>query len=153
MDSSGEEERPPPPPVRNASAKDFDNKPLPNVPQLDSEKKNKKMSFKLFPVSKKKPEISLPTQFEHTVHVGFDPVTGEFTGMPDEWAKLLQVSNISPTEQKENPQAVIEVLKFYDSNAKKATTDDTKFMTVNKPANDLIGHQYSEAKKQILRKS
>ena len=52
MDSSGEEERPPPPPVRNASAKDFDNKPLPNVPQLDSEKKNKKMSFKLFPVCK-----------------------------------------------------------------------------------------------------
>ena len=29
--------------------------------------------------AKKKPEISLPTQFEHTVHVGFDPVTGEFT--------------------------------------------------------------------------
>ena len=28
---------------------------------------------------KKKPEISLPTQFEHTIHVGFDPVTGEFT--------------------------------------------------------------------------
>lgn len=28
---------------------------------------------------KKKPEISYPTQFEHTVHVGFDPVTGEFT--------------------------------------------------------------------------
>lgn len=51
MDSSGEDERPPPPPVRNASAKDFD-KPLPNVPQLDSEKKNKKMSFKLFPACK-----------------------------------------------------------------------------------------------------
>ena len=29
--------------------------------------------------SKKKPEISLPTQFEHTIHVGFDPVTSEFT--------------------------------------------------------------------------
>ena len=29
--------------------------------------------------AKKKPEISLPTQFEHTVHVGFDPITGEFT--------------------------------------------------------------------------
>lgn len=26
-----------------------------------------------------KPNISLPTNFEHTVHVGFDPVTGEFT--------------------------------------------------------------------------
>ena len=29
--------------------------------------------------NKKKPEISYPTQFEHTIHVGFDPVTGEFT--------------------------------------------------------------------------
>lgn len=29
--------------------------------------------------SKKKPEISYPTQFEHTIHVGFDPVTSEFT--------------------------------------------------------------------------
>lgn len=26
-----------------------------------------------------KPNISYPTNFEHTVHVGFDPVTGEFT--------------------------------------------------------------------------
>lgn len=28
---------------------------------------------------KKKPEISHPTHFEHTIHVGFDPNTGEFT--------------------------------------------------------------------------
>lgn len=26
-----------------------------------------------------KPNISYPTNFEHTVHVGFDAVTGEFT--------------------------------------------------------------------------
>jgi len=128
MDPNGEE-IPPLPPVRNASAKEFE-KPLPNVPPSD-EKKKKVMGFKLFPQSKKKPEISLPTQFEHTVHVGFDPVTGEFTGMPEEWTKLLTVSNISPTEQKKNPQAVIDVLNFYDSSTK-AKSEDTKFMTVNK---------------------
>lgn len=132
MDSSGEEERPPLPPVRNASAKEFD-KPLPNVPPGDNEKKKK--MFKLFPQTKKKPEISLPTQFEHTVHVGFDPITGEFTGMPEQWTKLLTVSNISPTEQKKNPQAVIDVLNFYDS-SKKAQIADTKFMTVNKAIGD-----------------
>ncbi len=48
MDSSGEEERPPPPPVRNASAKEFE-KPLPNVPSSDNEKKKKMGFIKLFP--------------------------------------------------------------------------------------------------------
>ena len=28
---------------------------------------------------KKKPEIGYPMKFEHTIHVGFDPITGEFT--------------------------------------------------------------------------
>lgn len=28
-----------------------------------------------------KPEISLPSNFAHKLHVGFDPSTGEFTGM------------------------------------------------------------------------
>lgn len=81
-------------------------------------------------VKSKKPEISLPTEFEHKVHVGFDPVTGDFTGMPEQWTKLLQVSNISSAEQKKNPQAVIDVLKFYDSNTKKG--DDDKFMNFSK---------------------
>ena len=50
--------------------------------------------------------------------------------MPDAWSKLLSVSNISPSEQKQNPQAVIDVLKFYDSNTKEK--DDDKFMNFNK---------------------
>lgn len=29
-----------------------------------------------------KPNISNPTNFEHTIHVGFDAVTGEFTVSP-----------------------------------------------------------------------
>lgn len=28
---------------------------------------------------KERPEISPPSDFEHTIHVGFDAVTGEFT--------------------------------------------------------------------------
>lgn len=31
---------------------------------------------------KERPEISLPSDFEHTIHVGFDAVTGEFTVSP-----------------------------------------------------------------------
>ncbi|KAG7238034.1 hypothetical protein INR49_031388, partial [Caranx melampygus] len=40
------------------------------------------------------PEISSPSDFEHTIHVGFDAVTGEFT-------------------------AVLDILKFYDSTSGK----------------------------------
>ncbi|XP_065056052.1 serine/threonine-protein kinase PAK 3-like isoform X2 [Rhopilema esculentum] len=75
-------------------------------------------------------------------------------GMPEQWAKLLQISNITPTEQKKNPQAVIDVLNFFDSSTNKATTEETKFMTVNKPGTDLIGVQYSaEAKNRYYEKA
>lgn len=36
-------------------------------------------------------------------------------GMPEQWARLLQTSNITKSEQKQNPQVVLDVLKFYDS--------------------------------------
>ena len=76
-----------------------------------------------------KPVISPPTNFEHTLHVGFDPSTGEFTGMPKNWYSLLKNSNISKTEQKKNPQAVIEVLKWYESKDK---DKGFKYMTMGK---------------------
>lgn len=76
-----------------------------------------------------KPVISPPTNFEHTIHVGFDPNTGEFTGMPTNWSVMLKNSNISKLEQKKNPQAVIEVLKWYESNDK---DKGFKFMTMRK---------------------
>ncbi|XP_020913458.1 serine/threonine-protein kinase PAK 3 isoform X3 [Exaiptasia diaphana] len=52
-------------------------------------------------------------------------------GMPEAWARLLQVSNITQAEQKKNPQAVLDVLNFYDSSKDKS--DNTKFMTTVKP--------------------
>lgn len=36
--------------------------------------------------------FSAPMNFEHKVHVGFDPISGAFTGMPDQWSKLLTKS-------------------------------------------------------------
>uniref|UniRef100_A0A4W3GY45 non-specific serine/threonine protein kinase n=1 Tax=Callorhinchus milii TaxID=7868 RepID=A0A4W3GY45_CALMI len=75
---------------------------------------------------KERPEISLPSDFEHTIHVGFDAVTGEFTGMPEQWARLLHTSNITKLEQKKNPQAVLDVLKFYDSTE---TSNSQKYMS------------------------
>uniref|UniRef100_A0A6I8S2D3 non-specific serine/threonine protein kinase n=1 Tax=Xenopus tropicalis TaxID=8364 RepID=A0A6I8S2D3_XENTR len=126
-DSVDIEEKPPAPPLRmnsnnrDSSALNHCSKPLPMAP----EEKNKKARLRsIFPgggdktnkkKEKERPEISLPSDFEHTIHVGFDAVTGEFTGIPEQWARLLQTSNITKLEQKKNPQAVLDVLKFYDS--------------------------------------
>uniref|UniRef100_A0A8C8BM10 non-specific serine/threonine protein kinase n=1 Tax=Otus sunia TaxID=257818 RepID=A0A8C8BM10_9STRI len=132
MSDNGElEDKPPAPPVRMSSAifssggKDqlsanHSLKPLPSVPE---ERKPRNKIISIFSGTEKgskkkekeRPEISPPSDFEHTIHVGFDAVTGEFTGMPEQWARLLQTSNITKLEQKKNPQAVLDVLKFYDS--------------------------------------
>ncbi|NXL49278.1 PAK1 kinase, partial [Podilymbus podiceps] len=136
------EDKPPAPPMRNTStmigsgSKDVGtlnhgSKPLPPNPEekkrkdrfyrsiLPGDKTNKKKE-------KERPEISLPSDFEHTIHVGFDAVTGEFTGMPEQWARLLQTSNITKSEQKKNPQAVLDVLEFYNS---KKISNSQKYMS------------------------
>lgn len=54
-----------------------------------------------------------PINFTHRVHVGFDPASGNFTGLPDTWKSLLQHSKITNEDWKKDPVAVIEVLEFY----------------------------------------
>ena len=49
----------------------------------------------------------------------YDPSTGEFDGMPHIWSSLLQSSRITKQEQKQNPQAVIDALDFYQHAAHK----------------------------------
>lgn len=61
----------------------------------------------------KRPEISTPYDPVHLTHVGFNPSTGEFTGLPKEWQQLLQESGISRQDQEKNPLAVMEIVKFY----------------------------------------
>ncbi|XP_066565087.1 serine/threonine-protein kinase PAK 2b isoform X2 [Amia ocellicauda] len=134
MSDNGElEDKPPAPPVRMSStifstggkdtmSANHSSKPLPSVPE-EKKPRNKIISIltgaeksrRKTDKDKERPEISPPSDFEHTIHVGFDAVTGEFTGMPEQWARLLQTSNITKSEQKKNPQAVLDVLKFYDS--------------------------------------
>ena len=64
--------------------------------------------------------VSNPTNFSHAVHVGFDPQTGEFVGLPPEWSKLLNSSAITREDYERNPQAVFEALDFYADLAKRA---------------------------------
>lgn len=64
--------------------------------------------------------VSNPTNFSHAVHVGFDPQTGEFVGLPPEWSKLLNSSAITKEDYERNPEAVFEVLDFYSDLTKRA---------------------------------
>lgn len=61
----------------------LDMKPLPKEPDSEEKKKksskNKSFRVKGSKTDHEKPNISYPTNFEHTVHVGFDAHTGEFT--------------------------------------------------------------------------
>jgi serine/threonine-protein kinase CLA4 len=49
--------------------------------------------------------VSNPTNFSHRIHVGFDPQTGGFVGLPQEWEKLLTASKCLssiPSTRREN---------------------------------------------------
>lgn len=63
--------------------------------------------------------VSNPTNFVHQVHVGFDAVTGHFTGLPEQWHKLLTNSAITQEDYAKNPQAVLDVLEFYTDHQKR----------------------------------
>ena len=60
-------------------------RPLPKEP----EEKHKRTKNKEGKVAHEKLNISYPTKFTHVVHVGFDDDTGEFTGLPEAWTRLL----------------------------------------------------------------
>ena len=67
---------------------------------------------------------SSPTNFVHQVHVGFDPVSGSFTGLPEHWMRLLTQSAITKEDYAKNPQAVLDVLEFYTDIHNKRSRDD-----------------------------
>jgi protein-serine/threonine kinase len=81
--------------------------------------------------------VSNPTNFTHKVHVGFDPLSGGFTGLPGEWAKLLNASAITKEDYAKNPQAVIEVLEFYSKETARAEEyNNSNSTTANIPTNN-----------------
>ncbi|EEC00977.1 phosphorylase kinase gamma subunit, putative [Ixodes scapularis] len=146
MSGAGMDDKPPAPPVRLTSASPTgttarrgssslprvspEPRHIPSLPPVCSPAPSTAGAAKKERREQEKPVISPPTNFEHTVHVGFDAVTGEFTGMPESWARLLQNSNITKLEQKKNPQAVLDVLNWYDASTK--DKGRSKYMTINR---------------------
>lgn len=68
--------------------------------------------------------ISTPYDPVHLTHVGFNQDTGEFTGLPKEWQQTLQANGVSKQEQEKNPEAVMEIMRFYGSNMANGLQED-----------------------------
>ncbi|PYH91430.1 serine/threonine kinase Ste20 [Aspergillus ellipticus CBS 707.79] len=83
--------------------------------------RSKKSSFSSFVTSMlgspRGIKISAPENPVHVTHVGYDNQTGQFTGLPKEWQRLLQENGISKKEQEEHPQTMVDIMRFYEKNA------------------------------------
>lgn len=81
--------------------------------------------------------VSNPTNFTHRVHVGFDPNSGAFVGLPVEWEKLLTASALTKDDYAKNPKAVLEVLEFYTEKLVKRSEDPQQYpsLTPTPPTN------------------
>lgn len=66
--------------------------------------------------------------------------------MPEQWARLLQTSNITKLEQKKNPQAVLDVLKFYDSK----DTAKQKYLSLSATGMTYVYSGYINGKIQLV---
>ncbi|KAI0863979.1 hypothetical protein F4860DRAFT_511353 [Xylaria cubensis] len=73
--------------------------------------------------SPKKPVISAPENPVHVTHVGYDSTTGQFTGLPKEWQRLINESGIPENAQRENPQMIADIVTFYKETTEKPHED------------------------------
>ncbi|KAJ6261351.1 Serine/threonine-protein kinase [Drechslerella dactyloides] len=87
----------------------------------------------------KKVEISQPSNPVHVTHVGYDFETGEFTGLPPEWQRLLESNGVSKEEQEKHPETVMEVVRFYND-----ATNSTRF------EDDVVWSKFEKAQSKDL---
>ncbi|KAI8631059.1 hypothetical protein F5Y19DRAFT_482897 [Xylariaceae sp. FL1651] len=85
--------------------------------------------------SPKKPIISAPENPVHVTHVGYDSSTGQFTGLPKEWQRLINESGIPENARRENPQMIADIVTFYKETTEKPPEDQIleKFHDVRAP--------------------
>lgn len=57
----------------------------------------------MFSKKKKKPQISMPGNFEHRVHTGYDKREGKFIGLPLQWASIVGNNQILKSSNRPLP--------------------------------------------------
>lgn len=80
----------------------------------------------IFGDRKKQIQISNPRDFQHKVHVRYDVNSNQLIGLPPAWQQMLENSTISSQELQENPNAVIDALRFLENDE----TYSEKFITL-----------------------
>ncbi|KAF2434284.1 Pkinase-domain-containing protein [Tothia fuscella] len=73
--------------------------------------------------SPRRPTISTPTNPTHVTHVSIDNETGQYTGLPPEWQRMLQQSGITEEEQKQNPDAIKKIVGFYKDSTERRSDE------------------------------
>ncbi|KAK3881666.1 hypothetical protein Pcinc_013911 [Petrolisthes cinctipes] len=120
----------PKPPVRVSSMHDgggqgggqgVANRPLPKTPEV-----YRRVIPRIKRKNKTEPNISLPMNVEHIVHVWFNPATGDLEGLPESMKTFLQSSKITAEDKRKNPTAVFQALQYYQDPKSHALD---KFMT------------------------
>ncbi|KAK4307000.1 hypothetical protein Pmani_021209 [Petrolisthes manimaculis] len=120
----------PKPPVRVSSIHDgggkdggqgVANRPLPKTPEV-----YRRVIPRIKRKNKTEPNISLPMNVEHIVHVWFNPATGDLEGLPESMKAFLQSSKITAEDKRKNPTAVFQALQYYQDPKSHALD---KFMT------------------------
>lgn len=90
-------------------------------------------------------KISTPFNAKHVAHVGIDD-DGSYTGLPIEWERLLSASGISKKEQQQHPQAVMDIVAFYqDSNENADDNAFKKFKLTNQLGTNASTSSFSKA--------
>jgi p21-activated kinase 5 len=62
-----------------------------------------KFFVEMFSKKKKKPQISLPSNFEHRVHTGFDKKEGRYIGLPLQWASIVGNNQVLKSSNRPMP--------------------------------------------------
>jgi len=75
-------------------------------------------------------KIGAPTDFKHVVHVQVDSnSTTGFAGLPPEWAKLLEMNELTMNDLRDNPNAIMDVMEFHAKNKMKKPPPRQKDVT------------------------
>lgn len=62
--------------------------------------------------TKQRPDISMPTNFEHRFHTGFDPNGRKFLGLPPQWEAVLGLKEPKRPQPLVDPDAITDVVPF-----------------------------------------